>query len=132
MIQINGFSSVSHHNAVTPSDFIGADLSRCKMQKHLRSTIIIIDDDVQVLRSLCFLLETEGYQVLTFSSAMDLLDHSELPESSCLVVDYRMPVMNGIDLMKRMREKYPDVPALIITGYPDDTIEAAPASWALM
>jgi FixJ family two-component response regulator len=93
------------------------------MQKHLRSTIIIIDDDVQVLRSLCFLLETEGYQVLTFSSAIDLLDHSELPESSCLVVDYRMPGMNGIDLMKRMREKYPDVPALIITGYPDDTIE---------
>jgi len=92
-------------------------------QKPIQSTIIIIDDDPQVLRSLCFLLETEGYRVLTFGSAMELLEQPELPSNACLVVDYRMPIMNGIELLKEMREKYPDVPALIITGYPDNSIE---------
>lgn len=93
------------------------------MQKPVQSTIIIIDDDPQVLRSLCFLLETEGYRVLTFGSAMELLEQPELPDNACLVVDYRMPIMNGIELLREMREKYPDVPALIITGYPDNSIE---------
>ncbi len=98
------------------------------MQKLIQSTIIIVDDDVQVLRSLCFLLETEGYYVLTFSSAVELLEHPELPENACLVVDYRMPVMNGLDLLTRVREKYPQVPALLITGYPDETIEGRAAA----
>jgi two-component system, LuxR family, response regulator FixJ len=98
------------------------------MQKPVQSTIIIIDDDPQVLRSLCFLLETEGYRVLTFGSAMKLLEQRELPDNACLLVDYRMPIMNGIELLKEIREKYPDVPALIITGYPDNSIEPRAAA----
>ncbi|MGO9133181.1 MAG: response regulator transcription factor [Methylovirgula sp.] len=92
------------------------------MQK-LPSTIIIVDDDIQVLRSLCFLLEAEGYFVRTFNSAAALLEEETLPDNACLVVDYRMPTMNGLDLLARVREKFPQVPALLITGYPDDTIE---------
>lgn len=98
------------------------------MQKLIRSTIIIVDDDAQVLRSLCFLLETEGYYVLTFSSSVELLQRSDLPENACLVVDYRMPVMNGLDLLTHVRAKYPHVPALLITGHPDMTIEPRAAS----
>ncbi len=94
------------------------------MQKIIHSTIIIVDDDAQVLRSLCFLLETEGYHVLTFGSAEELLEQPELPDNVCLVVDYRMPIMNGLDLLTRVRAKHPNVPALLITGYPDETIES--------
>lgn len=93
------------------------------MPKLIRSTIIIVDDDTQVLRSLCFLLETEGYYVLTFGSAIELLECPDLPEDACFVVDYRMPVMNGLDLLTHVRAKYPQVPALLITGHPDATIE---------
>ncbi len=60
---------------------------------------------------------------MTFGSAVELLERSNLPENACLVVDYRMPVMNGLDLLTHVRAKYPHVPALLITGYPDDTIE---------
>jgi two-component system, LuxR family, response regulator FixJ len=98
------------------------------MTKKINSTIIIVDDDTQVLKSLCFLLETEGYYVLTFSSALALLEQAELPESACLIVDYRMPVINGLDLLTRVRSKFPHVPALLITGYPDETIEPRAAN----
>lgn len=92
-------------------------------QKFIRSTIIIVDDDVQVLRSLGFLLEAEGYHVLTFSSAAALLEEAELPDGCCLIVDYRMPVINGLDLLRNLRQKYPHMAALLITGDPDCTIE---------
>ncbi len=96
------------------------------MQK-ISTTIIIVDDDLQVLRSLCFLLETEGYFVKTYSSSQALLEETELPEKACLVIDYRMPEMNGLDLLTRVREKFPKLPALLMTGYPDNTIEGRAA-----
>jgi FixJ family two-component response regulator len=100
-------------------------------KKSFRSTIIIVDDDAQVLRSLCFLLETEGYQVMTFNSAGEILAYPELPADACLLVDYRMPEMNGLDLLTQLRAKHPQVPALIITGYPDDTIEPRAAKMGI-
>lgn len=96
------------------------------MQK-FSTTILIVDDDVQVLRSLCFLLEAEGYVVKTYESSQALLDESRLPENACLVIDYRMPDINGLDLLTRLRERFPKVPALLITGYPDDSIETRAA-----
>lgn len=87
------------------------------------STVVIVDDDPQVLRSLRFLLETEGFNVLAFGSPEDLLAHAELPADVCFVVDYRMPMMNGIDLITRMREKRGKLLAILITGYPDEEID---------
>lgn len=93
------------------------------MNKSAGSTIIIVDDDPQVLRSLRFLLETEGYSVLAFGSAEELLGQAELPTKACFVVDYRMPVMDGLELIARMRKKRGKLLAILITGYPDTTID---------
>lgn len=97
------------------------------MQEPIRSTILIVDDDAQVLRSLCFLLQTEGYHVLTFGSAAELLSEVAGFDNACLVVDYRMPDMNGLDLLVRVRDKYPQIPAVLITGHPDETIDVRAA-----
>ncbi len=87
------------------------------------STVIVVDDDREVLRSRRFLLETEGFNVLAFGSAEELLAHAELPVKACFVVDYRMPLMNGLDLITRMREKRNKLFAILITGYPDEEID---------
>jgi len=97
------------------------------MNKLQGSTIIIVDDDPQVLRSLRFLLETEGYNVLAFGSAEELLAEAELPVNACFVVDYRMPVMDGLELIARMRERRGKLQAILITGYPDELIDARAA-----
>jgi FixJ family two-component response regulator len=87
-----------------------------------KSTIYVVDDDLGVLGSLRFLLETDGFEVRTFRSGAALLDAASANHVDCIVVDYKMPNMNGIDLANRLRERAIDAPVVLITGYPDESI----------
>src|ERR1700682_6002519 len=84
--------------------------------------VYVVDDDTDVLGSLRFLLETEGFDVRTFRSGAALLNGIATREVDCLVIDYKMPAMSGIDLANRLRNRNIDAPIILITGYPDDNI----------
>jgi FixJ family two-component response regulator len=90
--------------------------------------IHVIDDDSDVLGSLQFLLETDGFNVRTFRSAVALLNGSVVGEADCFVIDYKMPAMSGIDLANRLRNWHFDTPIILITGYPDKKIEEKAAA----
>jgi two-component system, LuxR family, response regulator FixJ len=93
-----------------------------------KPTIYVVDDDAGVLGSLRFLLETDGFEVKTFRSGMALLNASASTEADCLVIDYKMPDMNGIDLISRLRDHHVAAPVILITGYPDANISARAAA----
>lgn len=65
--------------------------------------ILIVDDDPAVRLSLQFLLKAKGYSVREFESADALLRAFNDTESDCLFVDYRMPDMDGLELVRRLR-----------------------------
>src|SRR5215203_2086908 len=77
-------------------------------------TVLIVEDDEAVRNSLKFALELEGLDVRLYRSGPELLD-SHLPDSGCLVVDYHMPGMNGVELMDRLRTRSVALPAILIT-----------------
>jgi two-component system, LuxR family, response regulator FixJ len=83
--------------------------------------VLIIDDDAAVLRSLGFLLETEGYAVIACGDVGELLS-LEIPRPRCLIIDFRMPVMNGFDVLRWLRGKNIDAPAILITGRLDASL----------
>jgi two-component system response regulator FixJ len=85
-------------------------------------TVLVVDDDVDVLTSLKFLLETEGFDVLTFRSGAELLYSTVSAQADCFVIDYRMSQMNGIDLARHLRDRRRSAPIILITGDPDKTI----------
>jgi FixJ family two-component response regulator len=85
--------------------------------------IYVVDDDSDVLGSLRFLLETDGFNVRTFRSAAALLNWSVVGEADCFVIDYKMPATSGIDLANHLRNRHFDAPIILITGYPDENIE---------
>jgi FixJ family two-component response regulator len=87
-----------------------------------KSIVYVVDDDQGVLGSLRFLLETDGFEVRTFRSGPALLDAVTEHRVDCIVVDYKMPGMNGIDLANRLRERHIQAPVVMITGYPDQSI----------
>ena len=84
--------------------------------------VYVVDDDTGVLGSLRFLLETDGFAVRTFRSGAGLLSVIATGEADCFVIDYKMPVMSGIDLAVRLRNRDIDAPIILITGYPDGNI----------
>jgi two-component system response regulator FixJ len=84
--------------------------------------VYVVDDDTDVLGSLRFLLETDGFDVQTFRSGAGLLNAIAAGEVDCLVIDYKMPAMSGIDLASRLRNRDIDTPIILITGYPDEHI----------
>ena len=92
------------------------------------STIFVVDDDPDVLLSLKFMLETEGFQVRTFPSGPALLDSGLPAPVDCLIIDYKMPSMDGLDLVRQLRARKVRAPVVLITGYPYDGVEAKAAA----
>jgi two-component system response regulator FixJ len=90
--------------------------------------IYVVDDDTDVLGSLRFLLETDGFDVRTFRSGAALLNGGAAGKVDCYVIDYKMPVMNGIDLASRLRSRDASSPIILITGYPDESIREKAAA----
>jgi two-component system, LuxR family, response regulator FixJ len=93
-----------------------------------KSMIYVVDDDYDVRTSLRFLLETEGFDVRTFRSGVALLGSSTRNRADCLVVDYKMAELDGLELATRLRRLQVSTPIILITGYPDENISAKASS----
>ncbi len=80
--------------------------------------IHVVDDDEAVRDSLRFLLEQEGLAVRTYASAGDLLGVG-LALAGCVLTDFRMPVMDGLELQARLAERGIGLPVIVMTGHGD-------------
>lgn len=81
-------------------------------------TIFLVDDDKDFRESMQWLLNSAGYSVQAFSSAVEFLDAYEGDEG-CLLLDVRMPEMNGLDLQQRLQERGLPLPILLMSGHAD-------------
>ena len=90
-------------------------------------TVIVVDDDAAVRNALKFALELEGFGVRAFGSGCEMLAEMALAAHGCLIVDQYMPAMTGIELAERVRERYPDIPVILITAKASDHLRLAAA-----
>lgn len=84
--------------------------------------ILIVDDDPAVRHSLQFSLEVEGFAVRAYSDAAALLDDFDLPQRGCLVIDYKLPDLCGLDLLSKLRGRDVSLPAILITTNPSMSV----------
>lgn len=78
--------------------------------------ILLVDDDAVVRHALKFSLELEGFDVRLYSTPEALLAEDELPAGACLVIDYRMPEIDGLELVERLRARGVTLPVFLISG----------------
>ena len=78
--------------------------------------VLVVDDDPAVRSALKFALELEGFNVRAYDGPVALLSETNLPACSCMIVDYRMPVIDGLELVSTLRGRGVSAPAVIITG----------------
>jgi two-component system, LuxR family, response regulator FixJ len=81
--------------------------------------IHIVDDEEPVRKSLAFLLTMSDHAVRVHESATAFLTVAPSLERACLVTDLRMPDMNGVELLKKLREENATLPTIVITGHAD-------------
>lgn len=79
--------------------------------------ILFVDDHEVLARLSCEILEMQGYRAVSAYNAEDALKKFDQDEFDILVTDMRMEGMNGLELARKIREKSPQTPVIIVTGY---------------
>ncbi|ALE52588.1 histidine kinase [Candidatus Thioglobus autotrophicus] len=87
-----------------------------------KATIFIIDDDQQVRAALSLLMESVGWKVKLFATAVSFLEQFDGDIPGCIITDIRMPMMSGLDLQIKLKEYRISPPVLMITGHGDITM----------
>jgi two-component system response regulator FixJ len=83
------------------------------------AAVIIVDDDEGVRDSLQTLLEAEGFAPTAYGSAQQLLEARDLPDRGCLLLDVRMPGMDGLELQRTLVARNVTLPIIVMTGHGD-------------
>jgi two-component system response regulator FixJ len=86
--------------------------------------ICVVDDDAAVRNALKFALEVEGLDVRVYDGAVSLLNDPNAPPCGCLVIDYRLPVMDGLELIGVLRGRGIDSPVILVTGRANKELRA--------
>jgi signal transduction histidine kinase len=90
------------------------------LQEPERPTVLVVDDE-EVIRDLC-VRALAGYRVVEAENGQDALDLLKGEHVDLLLVDVMMPLMNGLDLLKQVKERDPDQLVIVMTGYADKEV----------
>jgi two-component system response regulator FixJ len=82
----------------------------------------LVDDDEAIRRSVGFMLKTSGFHVRTYESGIELLKSASNLEEGCILLDIRMPAMDGLEVQRTLRDKGVSLPVIIMTGHGDVTL----------
>ena len=95
---------------------------RDERSKANRSLVAVVDDDESVRESLPDLLGEFGYSVRAFSSAEEFLASDSVGRTRCLILDFSMPGMNGLELQRELKLRGQNIPIVFITANRDEAI----------
>lgn len=79
--------------------------------------ILFVDDHEVLARLSCEILEMQGYRAVSAYNGEDALRKFEQEDFDILVTDFRMDGMNGVELARKVHERHPEIPVIIVTGY---------------
>ncbi|WBO24288.1 response regulator transcription factor [Sphingomonas abietis] len=83
----------------------------------VRTKLLLVEDDAGVRRSLQLLLRGRGYDVRAYATGRQMLADPRSIEAACLITDYRMDEMDGLDVLRGLRDQGWHQPAILITAH---------------
>jgi len=84
-----------------------------------RAIVYIVDDDDAVRRSAGFMLKTSGFEVHAYSSGVDFLKEAKKLDPGCVLLDVRMPDMDGLEVQEELNAHGVVMPVIVLTGHGD-------------
>jgi FixJ family two-component response regulator len=93
-------------------------------KKMIRKTLVsIVDDDASLRESTQLLIRSVGFKTEVFASSRDFLNSCHVEETACLILDVRMPGMDGLELQRCLIEAKRQIPIVFITAHANDNEE---------
>ena len=92
--------------------------------RHKPACVLVIDDDNGVRKLMRRFLEAESYRVCLASDGAEGLEWLNRESINLIILDLKMPGMNGPEFLKEMRKKNEYLPVIVVTGYPDGDLMA--------
>ena len=93
-------------------------------ERSASSRLVLVEDDENVRRSMTMLLRARGYMIDAYRSGAEFLMIQGQHGGDCLLIDYKMPRLDGLEVMRRVRAENDLTPAIMITGYYSDSLYA--------
>jgi diguanylate cyclase (GGDEF)-like protein len=90
------------------------------MESTMKETILIIEDEPDILELLSGLLASEGYTIITACNGREGLDKFQEHNPDLIMTDVRMPIMDGIEVLREVKTKESDTEVIILTGHSDE------------
>jgi two-component system response regulator FixJ len=87
-----------------------------------QDVVLVVDSDLAVREALKFALEIEGFVVHLCAGWPELLAHPDLRLAACLVLDDKMPFMEGVSVLDRLVERNFRIPMILMTGHATDSL----------
>lgn len=79
--------------------------------------VLIAEDETLVALAMAFILESEGYRVTVACNGVEAVEADVDDPADILITDMRMPVMDGAALIRAIRERRPDLPIIVVSGF---------------
>lgn len=87
-----------------------------------RRTIHLVDDDEAIRRSIGFMLKTSGFDVTAYPSGVEFLAAAGSAIPGCVLLDIRMPDIDGLEVQQRLHDRGISLPVIVLTGHGDVTL----------
>ena len=87
------------------------------MEPNARPLVAIVDDDELFRRSMARLVSAAGFRADTFGSAEDFLERGDLERTACVILDVKLPGMNGLDLQQRLITRPTPMPIVFVSAH---------------
>src|SRR6266436_6061793 len=99
----------------------GKEMNENKLPEDI--VVSIIDDDISVRRSTRRLLRSSGFRAEAFASAEEFLESKSTAKTACLILDLRMPGMNGLELQRRLAQNGNGIPIIFLSAHASEEDE---------
>jgi two-component system response regulator FixJ len=88
----------------------------------ISAVVLVVDDDAALTEALKFAMELEGFSVETYPDGESLLKLNAFPKRGCIVIDMKLPGIDGLELVRRLRARQVTLPAVLITTNPPSAL----------